>query len=50
MPLKTTAETELVEIFLVRTIGVAMEVSDLWQDSAFCKEANFFLVLQHLSN
>jgi hypothetical protein len=38
MPLQTTTETEWVEIFPVWTVGVALEVSDLWQDSAFCKE------------
>jgi len=38
MPLQTTTETEWVEIFPVWTVGVALEVFDLWQDSAFCKE------------
>jgi hypothetical protein len=31
----------LVKIFSVRTIGVAVEMPDLWQNSAFCKEVGY---------
>jgi len=40
-------QSDLVEVFPVWTIGVAMEMPDLWQDSTFCEEGvegeNYFI-------
>jgi hypothetical protein len=42
--------TDRVVLFFGLTIGVAIEVPDLWQDAAFCEDGNYFLDIHHLYN